>query len=325
MDVMPSRSCTVWVLARPDDPGLASLREMPGHVTCVVGEHPAEFEGHAPADAILVCANGRERLRETLALAPGVRWVHLRSAGIEGSSYPALADGGVVLTNGRGVFGQSLAEFALAAVFHFAKRLRHLSRQQDERRWEPYEPTMVSGRTMGIVGYGDIGRATAEKARALGMRVVALRRSAQTDPDPLVEMILPPDGLHALLAQSDFVVVATPLTDETRGLIDAAALAAMKPTAVLVNVGRGPVVDEQALVAALQGGTIAGAALDVFETEPLPAASPLWRLDNVLLSPHSADHVAGWLEDAMACFLQNLRRFTAGEPLANVVDPRRGY
>jgi phosphoglycerate dehydrogenase-like enzyme len=290
-----------------------------------VGERASDFEGQATADAILVFANGHERLRGTLALAPGVRWVHLRSAGIEGSSFPALADQGVVLTNGRGVFSQSLAEFVLAAVFHFAKGLRRLSRQQDERRWEAFAPSMVSGRTMGIVGYGDIGRATAEKALALGMRVVALRRNVPTEPDPLVDAVLPPSRLHALLAQSDFVVVATPLTDETRGLIDAAAFAAMRRSAVLVNVGRGAVVDELALVAALQQGTIAGAALDVFETEPLPAESPLWRLDNVLLSPHSADQVTGWLESATSCFLENLRRFRAGEPLANVVHPRRGY
>ena len=155
----------------------------------------------------------------------------------------------------------------------------------------------------------------------MGMRVVAMRRTGTAD--PLVDTMFAPARLHELMAVSDVVVVATPLTEETRGLIDAAALAAMKPTAILVNVGRGPVVREQALVEALQRRAIGGAALDVFETEPLPPESPLWGLENVLLSPHSADHTPGWLENAMTCFLRNLERSTAGQPLANVVDPAR--
>jgi phosphoglycerate dehydrogenase-like enzyme len=316
---------TLWVVAHPGDPSLSRLGEAPAGVACVVGAEAADFDGRAPADAILVCASGRDRLRDTVARAPGVRWIHFRSAGLDGSVYPELADRDAVVTNARGVFSEALAEFALAAVFHFAKKLRLLMRQQDQRRWEAYVPTLVSGRTMGIVGYGDIGRATARRAHALGLRIVALRRTATGATDQWVSTMHPPDRLHALLAESDFVVVATPLTAETRGLVDAAALRAMKPTAVLVNVGRGPVVREHALVEALQRGAIGGAALDVFETEPLPADSPLWTLDDVLLSPHSADHTPGWLDDAMTCFLANLRLFVANEPLANVVDPRRGY
>jgi len=315
--------CTLWVLARPDDPGLPSLRDLPPGVALVVGEDASAFAGQTPADAVLVCAGGRERLRATLAVAPGARWVHIRSAGVDGSVYPELAERPLVVTNARGVFSRSLAEFVLAAVFHFAKDLRRLMRNQDRRVWEAHTPRLVGGQTMGIVGYGDIGRATAQMARALGMRVVALRRSGTADPS--TDEMFPPSRLHDLMAASDFVVLATPLTDETRGLVDGKAIAAMKRTAVLVNVGRGPVVQEAALVAALQAGAIGGAALDVFETEPLPAASPLWSLDNVLLSPHSADHTPGWLENAMTCFLANLRRFLAGEPLENPVDPRRGY
>jgi phosphoglycerate dehydrogenase-like enzyme len=315
--------CSLWVIARADDPGLPSLRDLPPGIALVVGDGPTAFAREAPADAVLVCARGREPLRNTLALAPHARWVHIRSAGVDGSIYPELADRPLVVTNARGVFSRSLAEFAVAAVLHFAKDLRRLMRNQDRRLWEAHTPVLVRGQTMGIVGYGDIGRATAQMARALGMRVVALRRSGA--PDPAVDEMLPPSRLHDLMAGSDAVVVATPLTEETRGLIDAKAIAAMKPTAVLVNVGRGPVVQEAALAAALQRGAIGGAALDVFETEPLPPESPLWALDNVLLSPHSADHTHGWLEDAMTCFLVNLRRFLAGEPLANLVDPRRGY
>ncbi|HUG53247.1 MAG TPA: D-2-hydroxyacid dehydrogenase, partial [Vicinamibacteria bacterium] len=271
-----------------------------------------------------VCSVARA-LPGTLARAPGARWVQSRSAGVETLLYPGRADAGVVLTNGKGAFSPSLAEFVMAAVFHFAKDVRRLIRNQAGRRWEQYVPAMVEGQTLGIVGYGDIGRATAGKARAMGMRIAALRRRESAAPDPLLETTFPAAQLRQLMAWSDVVLLATPLTPDTHGLVGAEEIGAMKPTAILVNVGRGPVVVEAALVEALRGGRIAGAALDVFETEPLPPESPFWSLENVLLSPHCADQVEGWLEPAMQCFRANLERFVAGEPLLNVVDPRRGY
>jgi phosphoglycerate dehydrogenase-like enzyme len=318
------RQCTIWVLARANDPGLASLRDLPEGVTCIVGDSPDAFAGRPPADAILVCSLPRA-LRGTLERAPGVRWVHSRSAGVETLVYPELEEAGIVLTNSRGVYSASLAEFVMAAVFHFAKDLRRLIRNQAARRWEQYVPAMVKGQAMGIVGYGDVGRAVAGKARAMGMRIAALRRNAAAAPDPVLDATFPAPRLLDLMAWSDVVVVATPLTPETRGLIGVEEIRAMQPSGILINVGRGPVVQEQALVEALLAGAIGGAALDVFETEPLPADSPLWSLENVLLSPHCADQVQGWLEPAMECFRANLERFVAGKPLQNVVDPRRGY
>jgi phosphoglycerate dehydrogenase-like enzyme len=176
------------------------------------------------------------------------------------------------------------------------------------------------------VGYGDIGRATAVRARSLDMRILALRRRPEESKgDPLLDEVLPREALPELMRRSDDVVVALPLTPETRGFVDAAALAQMKPSAVFVNVGRGPVIDESALVAALAARRIKGAALDVFEQEPLRADHPFWRMDNLLLSPHSADHTPGWLDDAMRAFLRNLERFRRGEPLQAVVDKARGY
>ena len=184
----------------------------------------------------------------------------------------------------------------------------------------------LAGRTLGVVGYGDIGREVARRAHALGMRVVALRRRPELSAgDPLADELLGEDRLLELMARADDVVVATPLTPRTRGLVGRDAIAALKPTAVLVNVGRGPVVDEQALVEALAAGRIRGAALDVFETEPLPAGHPLWTLPNVLLSPHCADHVPGWVEAATRAFLDELERYRRGEPLRNVVDKTHGY
>jgi phosphoglycerate dehydrogenase-like enzyme len=192
--------------------------------------------------------------------------------------------------------------------------------------WDQFDIAEIEGQTVGIVGYGNIGRAVAAKARALGMRVLAMRRRPELSAaDPLVDEALPPARLHELLSRSDYVVVAAPLSPETEGLIGEAEIAAMRPGAVLMNVGWGPVVDEAALVRSLERGSIRGAALDVFDREPLPEGHPFYRLENVLLSPHCADHTPDWLARAMRCFLDNFARFHRGEPLANVVDKRRGY
>jgi phosphoglycerate dehydrogenase-like enzyme len=317
---------TLWVLARARDEGLKKLERVPAGVRVVVGDTPEAFDGQPPADAIFVCSMGRELLRAVLPKAPGARWVHSRSVGVENILFPGLAESGVTLTNGRGVFSPSLAEWVMAAVLFFAKDLRRLVKSQEAGKWDPFPPEMVEGRSMGIVGYGDIGRAVAARARGLGMRVRVLRRNVAAPlGDPAPDEVLPPERLTDLMALSDDVVVATPLTPDTHGLIGEREIRAMKPTGVLINVGRGAVVREAPLVAALRSRAIRGAALDVFETEPLPAGHPFFTLDNVLLSPHSADQVPGWLDGAMDGFLDNLNRFLAGQPLQNVVDPRRGY
>ena len=323
---MSGGACVLWVLARAKDPGLRNLDRVPAGVRVIVGDSPAAFEGQPPADAIFVCSMGRELLRAVLPMAPRARWVHSRSVGIEGILFPGLAESGVTLTNGRGVFSASLAEWVMGAVLFFAKDLRRLVKSQEQGKWDPFPPEMAEGRSMGIVGYGDIGRAVAARARSFGMRVRALRRNVGAPagpPEP--DEMLPPERLTDLMSMSDDVVVATPLTEETRGLIGEREIAAMKPTGVLINVGRGAVVQEAPLVDALRRRAIRGAALDVFETEPLPPGHPFYALDNVLLSPHSADQVPGWLDEAMRGFLDNLQRFLEGRPLENVVDPRRGY
>jgi phosphoglycerate dehydrogenase-like enzyme len=179
---------------------------------------------------------------------------------------------------------------------------------------------------MGVVGFGEIGRAAARLGHAVGMRVFALRRRpVRSEADPIVDAVYTPDQILSLMSQSDYVVVAAPLTPESRGLIGAAEIEAMRPNAVVINVGRGPVIDEPALIAALRSGRIRGAALDVFDVEPLPASHPFWTMPNVLLSAHTADHTAGWVELAMAMFVRNFDHFTKGEPLENVVDKRAGY
>jgi phosphoglycerate dehydrogenase-like enzyme len=316
----------VWVLARPGDPGLHLLEPPPEGVRFVVGWEPEAFDGAPAPDALLDCWAGPTRIVAALRKAPGLRWIHARSAGLDRVLVPEVVAHPALLTNGRGAFSPALAEFVLAALLFFAKDLRRLVAQQAAGAWEPFDMERLEGRTVGIVGYGDIGRAVAARLQPLGAKVLALRRRPELSPEhAFAGETFPPGRLLDLIARSDDVVVALPLTPETHGLVGRDAIAAMKRSSVLVNVGRGPTVDEGALAEALETGRIRGAALDVFETEPLPAESPLWRLPNVLVSPHCADHVPGWVDEAMRVFLRQLERFRRGERLLDVVDKPRGY
>ncbi len=316
---------TVCVLAAGDDPSLRLLAPPPAGVRFVVGDSVAALGDAAPeAEALCLVSGGRKLLEPVLARAPRVRWVHTGWAGLDGTLFPALVESPVVMTNARGVFSGSLGEFAIAGVLFFAKDLRRMLRNQGAERWEPFEVEDVRGRSLGIIGYGDIGRAVASRARALGLRVLAERRGT-APADALVHEAYGAERRLELVRNSDYVVLALPATDATRGLFGQAEIAAMRPGAVLVNVGRGSTVDEPALIAALEAGRIRGAALDVFAREPLPAGHPFWRLENVLVSPHTADRTATWRDEAMRLFLDNLGRFLRDEPLRNVVDKARGY
>jgi phosphoglycerate dehydrogenase-like enzyme len=319
---------TLLVLANPADRQLAMLEALPEETHIAVGESAEAFErAAAKADAVFNWSGTRALLSEVLAMAPAARWVHTRSAGLDDLWSPELAAHPAVLTNASGVFSASLGEWVLGAILYFAKDFRRLTRNQAAGVWEPFDVSFVEGQTVGIVGFGDIGRAVAARVRAMGMRVLALKRHAAPPghADPLAERIYATQARCEMLAQCDYVVVAAPLTPETRGMMGAAEFAAMKREAVLVNVGRGPVVEEAVLIEALSRGVIKGAALDVFDREPLPAGHPFYRLENVLLSPHSADHTPDWLERAMRQFLEQFERFRRGQPLAGVVDKRLGY
>ena len=319
---------TVLVLAKPAEEKLALLERLPAGTRVIVGLTPDVFS-HAAADAaVIFCwAFSRDLLRQILAMAPRVRWVHTRAAGIDNLLFPELVHSAAVLTNGSGVFSPSLGEWVLGAILYFAKDFRRLIESQKGGRWDPFTVTEIAGQTLGIVGYGDIGRAIAARAHALGMRILGMtRRGALAEAkDPLVSEMFGPADRLAMIEQCDYLAVASPLTAETRGLIGPAEFAAMKPNAVVINVGRGPVIDEGALVSALTERRIKGAALDVYDCEPLPQGHPLYYLDNALLSPHCADHTADWLEAAMRFFLEQFERFHRGEPLLNVVDKERGY
>jgi len=318
---------TVLVISNPTAGYLRLLDRLPEPVNIHTGNDLEFLAEHAPqADVILVGALKHDLLRAIFPLATRVRWVHAMWAGVEKLLFPELVESPVPLTNGRGVFKDGLAEFTIASMLFFAKDLRRLIRNQEAGRWEQFEVFEIRKQVLGIVGYGGIGRESARLARALGMRVHAIRRrSPDSNTEPDVDRLFPLSELRQMLAGCDYVLVATPLTEETRGMIGEAELAAMKSTAVIINVGRGPVIAESALIAALEQGRIHGAALDVFDTEPLPAEHPFYRLPNVLLSPHSADHVIGWFDLGMNKFIENFERFRNGQPLENVVDKRAGY
>lgn len=320
---------TVLVLSADlADPDLKLLAQLPADTDIAVGSSVEAFERLAPdATVILSWSKSGQLLRDVFAICPKVRWVHSRSAGLDTVLFPELVASPVPLTNGRGVFSQSLGEFALAAILYFAKDLRRMIRNQAAGRWEPFDIVEISGQTVGIVGYGDIGRAVATRVRSMGMRVLAVKRHGPSlyNVDPLVQQVYPPSERIAMLSQCDYIVAAAPLTEETRGLIGEAEFQAMKPNAVVINLGRGPVIDEAAMVRALTEKRIKGAGLDVFDTEPLPAGHPFYSLENVLLSPHCADHTADWTEQAMRFFLAQFERFHTGLPLENVVNKQQGY
>jgi phosphoglycerate dehydrogenase-like enzyme len=256
--------------------------------------------------------------------ADRLRWVHVASAGVDRLLFPGLRDSDVVLTNSRGVFEDSIAEYVLGLVVAFAKDLSGTMIAQRERRWHHRETERVAGRHALVVGSGPIGRSIARTLRAVGLVVEGVGRTARED-DADFGTVHPFGALTDRLRHADFVVAVAPLTEQTEGMFDATTLAAMKPSARLINVGRGPLVVTDDLVRALRDGVLAGAALDVFEQEPLPASSPLWSMPNVLVSPHMAGDFVGWLPALAELFVDNFQRWQSGRPLRNVVDKKLGY
>jgi phosphoglycerate dehydrogenase-like enzyme len=322
------KKLSILVLAAPDEPQLSMLDELRESASILIGNSVSAFEKAAgSADVIFNWSGSLSLIRDVFLISPGVRWVHSRSAGLERTLFPELIASDVIMTNGSGVFSSSLGEFALAAILYFAKDFRRMIRNQTAGRWEPFDVLPIAGHTVGIVGYGDIGRAVASRVRAMGMNVLAVKRhvSAQNNSDSLADRIYSTEQRLAMLPQCDYVVVAAPLNAETLGLINEAEFAAMKPSAVIINVGRGPVINEQAMINALSQHKIKGAALDVFDEEPLPGGHPFYKLENVLLSPHCADHTPDWLDNAMRFFLAQFERFRRGQPLLNIVDKKLGY
>ena len=303
------------------------MNKMPPEVQVTAGDKPEDFAAAvADAEVILSWAAKRAVLESLLHSSPKLKWIHSRSAGLDSLLFPALVDSPVPLTNGRGVFSQSLGEFVLLGAMYFAKDIPRMLRNQKAGRWEQFNLHEISGQTMGIVGYGDIGRACAWRAKAMGMRVLAVRRDpAKSAGDTNVEHVYAFSEMLEMIPQCDYVVAAAPLTPDTKSLVGKEVFAAMKPSAIIMNVGRGPVIDEPAMIEALESKKIRGAALDVFTTEPLPAGHPFYAMENVLLSPHCADNTQDWLDQAMLFFYKNLEHYMKREPLENLVNKHAGY
>ncbi len=269
---------------------------------------------------------------DIVARARALKWLQLTSAGVDSlADHQVVRAAGVTVTTASGIHAATISEYVVGAMISFAKNFTKSLRSQDERTWQPYWPLELEDATVGIIGLGAIGGRTAEVCRAMRMRVLAMRRSCdrrmsgEEAGQPAVSEMFPPADLHALLAESDYVVLALPLTAETAGVIGEAELAVMKPNAVIVNIARGRVIDQDALIQALRQGRIAGAALDVTTPEPLPSDHELWGVPNVMITPHISGGTPRYMERAIGLFCDNLRQYADGEPLRNVVDPSRGY
>ena len=265
------------------------------------------------------------------ARAHRLRWIHSTAASVTGVLFPELVASDVIVTNAKGLHADAMAEHALAMMLAFTRKLHRARDAQRAHEWAQavmweQSPAIgsLAGGTLGLVGFGAIGAAIAVRARALGMRVLAVRRRPAHDPAPADEQ-WPASRLRELLPRVDWLVIVAPHTPETERLIGREELALLRADARLMNLGRGALVDEAALIEALRAGRLAGAALDVFDEEPLPPTSPLWDLPEVILTPHTSGLAPRLWERAMEQFEANLRRFIAGAPLENVVDKRAGY
>ncbi len=295
-------------------------------IVAVQGE---ELGSAAGAEAAFGGFNA-ERLRAVLAAMPDLRWVHTFSAGVDRHIPEMTSYERVILTNNSGAYDVPIAEHVMAMIFAAAKRVPEHLAAQGRREWQREVPhAEVRDATLVVLGMGSIGGELARLAGGVGMRVIGIRRDANrrdaSSGGPAVDRIVPSDRFVEVAHDADYLAVTAALTPQTRGMVSAEILAALKPTAWVINIARGPIVNEGALVAALQAKRIGGAALDVFETEPLPAASPLWALDNVILTPHISNSSPRVRDRSLALVVDNVRRFKNGEPLRNLVDRAVGY
>ncbi|HEY1526801.1 MAG TPA: D-2-hydroxyacid dehydrogenase [Candidatus Angelobacter sp.] len=302
-------------------------QHFPGHQFLQLQNYDRVPEEIADTDVFI----GWSLRPEQFLAAKKLRWIHSPAAAVHQLMYPELIHSSVMLTNSTGIHGPVVAEHALAVLLALAKRLPQAMQYQAKHEWSQdqlwkaqHRPREVADSTVLVVGMGGIGREFAARAKALGMRVLAIRENPGKGLDG-ADAVYGSAQIDEALPQADYVLLCTPVTLATTGIMNAARLSKMKPDAYLINVARGPLIDEPALVDALQHRRIAGAALDVFNEEPLPANSPFWSLDNVLITPHTAAVTDRLWERHYLLIVDNLKRFLAGEPLINQVDKKRGY
>ncbi len=282
---------------------------------------PAMLDDFQPDALFCIKFENRAYPRAAVLATSSLRWVSVGGAGVDHLTPwdPAR----LTVTNGAGVASEVMGDYALGAILNLSLELPRFIRQQARREWTWRHISPIAGKCVTVVGLGNVGRAVAKRAAALGLKVVGTRANPQ--PTDNLDRVYGSDELHRALAEGDFVVVASPLLPQTHHLLDAAAFDAMKDGVCFIDISRGGVTDSRALLAALEGGKVKAAQLDVFEVEPIPADSPFWTMENVIVTPHSCGIFEGWERRTFERFCENLRRFMNGEALGNVVDPKRGY
>jgi len=295
----------------------------------VRAERGGDFTSREQLDALLAGAEviyGLRLPKDIIARAPKLKWVQVMAAGVDRFLDSEFLQSSVIMTNMSGIHATPIGEFILGLMLMFAKQAPLRFHLKQKKQWLQFAPTVLRSKTVGIVGLGNVGREVARLAKAFGMRVVATRRAAkQVGRTRYVDVMLRREQLPQLLSDSDFVVLTLPFTSETNRLIGEGELRTMKPTAYLINVSRGGIVDEEALIRALDERWIAGAGLDVFATEPLPTDSRLWEFHNVIFSSHVAGSTGDYAIRATGVFCENLKRYLNGKRLLNVIDEKKGY
>ncbi len=299
----------------------AIARLVPG---AVVEAYPSvkEAAGHV-ADADAIALWGFQNVEPLLAEGNNIRWVHSLSDGVEKLLTPSVMTRPILLTNSHGVHDKSVSEHAMAILLAWYHKIPQVTQQKEARIWKRPKNEMLDGKTMLLAGFGGIGRAIAERAKIFGMKIIAVRNHPIAD--PLADRTVSSEDILSVLPEADVVVAALPTTPATNGFFGDKTFSAMKDGAFFINIARASVVDEAALVSALETGKLSGAGLDVFSTEPLPADHPFWTMENVIITPHVASFIPDFWERVLALLEQNFKAFAAGQALANVIDKEKGY
>ena len=310
----------ILITHRINNEHLAAIQQAVPTAQVIVTRDEAEIATHMPTANVIW---GSNYLPTLLPQCPNLAFIQVSSAGVDRLLQPELLAHPVQLINARGIHGTTIAEHVFLLMLALARQLPAMLQAQARREWINVDPLVLANKTLGIIGYGSIGQAIGQRAKAFDMHVIAARRNPV--PDKWADEVWGNDKLHKLLPLCDYIVLATPLTPATKHLIGKLELALCKPSAVLINIARGPVIDEQALIDALQNGIISAAGLDVFDKEPLAIDSPLWDMPRVIITPHMAGHMPDYDDNVIAIFLENLRRYQTKQPLINVVDKKAGY
>ena len=315
----------ITVLTAPGDPEPLGIEAVRARAEVRFAYDEASLTATLPGTDVLLVTDFRtEALAAAWHTADRLQWIHAASTGVDALMFPALIDGPVIVSNASGTFDYAIAEYVLCTVLMFAKDFHNSVRLQVQHQWQHRTTERVDGKRVLVVGAGSIGREIARLLTAVGMQVHGIARTERAH-DPDFISVRSQAELHAELAHADYVVIAAPLTPQTHGLFDSTAFKAMRSTARLINIGRGPIVNTADLVTALREGQIAGAGLDVFEQEPLPDSHPLWDMHNVIMTAHMAGDAVGWEQALMSQFIDNLEGWLAGKDIFNQVNKKLGY